>query len=199
MGNLFDPLTKYRIFLGSRSPRRKELLEKLGLPFEIWLKEMHDEVHDLDDQPFEVARYLACSKASPYLPEIAHDMILITADTVVIQDGTILGKPADAIEAFRTLSSLSGNHHEVITGVCITTANRQMCFDSRTEVWFDNLTDREIQHYVKTYSPYDKAGAYGIQEWIGYIGITRINGSYFNVMGLPVQRLYQELKGFTNF
>ena len=142
----------------------------------------------------EIPVHIACQKAAAYQKTQAENELIITADTIVYLDGKVLGKPHDEKEAYDMLRSLSGRTHQVITGVCLTTTRTQHCFASVTEVTFDKLTDEEIQFYVEHYRPMDKAGAYGIQEWIGYIGAKKLTGSYFNVMGLPVQRLYQELK-----
>ncbi|MDE7074496.1 MAG: Maf family nucleotide pyrophosphatase, partial [Odoribacter sp.] len=140
--------------------------------------------------------YLSRLKAQAFISELQADELLITADTVVCIGGEILGKPAGRKEAVKMLQRLSGNRHTVVTGVSLTTATSQRTFSVQTEVYFKELTEEEITYYVDTYQPFDKAGAYGIQEWIGYIGITRIDGSFYNVMGLPVQRLYEELQKF---
>lgn len=144
----------------------------------------------------QVAEYIAREKAAAYLASLADDELVITADTVVICDNRIMGKPHDAADAVRMLSALSGKTHHVVTGVCITTRGRQKSFSVSSSVTFAPLSDDEIKYYVDKYQPMDKAGAYGIQEWIGYIGVTRLEGSYFNVMGFPVQRVYAELKNF---
>jgi septum formation protein len=144
----------------------------------------------------EIAEYIAREKGDVYKNGIDEDILVITADTVVICDDEVLGKPIDAADASRMLRLLSGRTHHVVTGVCLTTSTRQRSFSVRTEVTFKQLSDEEISYYVENYKPFDKAGAYGIQEWIGYIGVTGINGSYFNVMGLPVQHIYEELKLF---
>ncbi len=190
---------KYRIFLGSRSPRRKELLEGLGLDFEVWIKEDLPEIYPACMKPREIAEYLAREKARPYLEELKEGDILITADTIVCLGDSILVKPESRIDAVNSLEKLSGREHTVITGVCISSPNECNCFHSDTLVKFAELTEEEIDYYIDNYSPFDKAGAYGIQEWIGYIGVERIEGSYFNVMGLPVQKLYRELKKITRY
>ena len=184
---------KYKLILASNSPRRKELLAGLGVPFEVRVLQDIDEQYP-DDLPVnEVARYIAKEKADAYRRIVAADELIITADTVVIVGDEILGKPMDEADAVRMLRLLSGRTHQVTTGVCLLTAEKERCFDVTTDVTFKTLTDEEIHYYVNRYRPFDKAGAYGIQEWIGYIGVTGLNGSYYNVMGLPVQRIYQEL------
>ena len=199
MKNYLDHLKSYRIFLGSRSPRRQALLSSAGIPFETWLKEELPEEYPDSLDPAGVALHLARMKADPFRRELTDRSILITADTVVVLDQQVIGKPAGREEAIRMLTALSGRSHEVITGVCLTSACRESLFTASTLVWFDQLHPSEIIEYVDFYKPFDKAGAYGIQEWIGYIGITRIEGSYFNVMGLPIQRLYKELRTFTGY
>ena len=184
---------KYKLILASNSPRRKELLAGLGVPFEVRVLQDIDE-HFPESLPVnEVARYIAKEKADAYRRIVASDELIITADTVVIVGDEILGKPIDEADAVRMLKLLSGRTHQVTTGVCLLTAEKERCFDVTTDVTFKALTDEEIHYYVNRYRPFDKAGAYGIQEWIGYIGVTGLNGSYYNVMGLPVQRIYQEL------
>ena len=187
----------YRWILGSQSPRRKELLATLGHPFEIRTIEGHSESYPETLPLEEVPRYLSQLKAEQLRPTLQDDELLITADTVVLLDGQLLGKPHDLDDARRMLRLLSGRPHEVVSGVSLTTAEWQRSFDSHTRVTFAPLTDSEIDHYVTHYRPLDKAGAYGIQEWIGYIGVSHIEGSFYNVMGLPVQRLYRELRDAT--
>ena len=184
----------YRIVLASNSPRRRELLGGLGIPFEVKVLPNISESYPDTLPADEIAEYIAREKGDVYKSRIDKDILVITADTVVICDDEVLGKPTDAADARRMLHLLSGRTHHVVTGVCLTTAFRQRSFSVRTEVTFKQLSDEEISYYVENYKPFDKAGAYGIQEWIGYIGVTGINGSYFNVMGLPVQRIYEELK-----
>ena len=184
---------KYKLILASNSPRRKELLAGLGVPFEVRVLQDIDEHYPENLPVNEVARYIAKEKADAYRRIVAADELIITADTVVIVDDEILGKPVDEADAVRMLKLLSGRTHQVMTGVCLLTAEKERCFDVTTDVTFKALTDEEIHYYVNRYRPFDKAGAYGIQEWIGYIGVTGLNGSYYNVMGLPVQRIYQEL------
>ena len=185
----------YKIVLASKSPRRRELLQGLNLPFEVIIHEV-DEIFP-DGLPIdEIPVYLAKLKAEPFYDELTNDTLVITADTIVCIDDVVLGKPNDYEHASAMLRQLSGKKHIVITGVCLTTRNKQVSFSASTDVYFKNLTDSEIDYYLKNYQPYDKAGSYGVQEWIGYIAIERIEGSYFNVMGLPVQRLYEELIKF---
>ena len=184
---------KYKLILASNSPRRKELLAGLGVPFEVRVLQDIDEHYPENLPVNEVARYIAKEKADAYRRIVASDELIITADTVVIVGDEILGKPIDEADAVRMLKLLSGRTHQVTTGVCLLTAEKERCFDVTTDVTFKALTDEEIHYYVDRYRPFDKAGAYGIQEWIGYIGVTGLNGSYYNVMGLPVQRIYQEL------
>ena len=184
---------KYKLILASNSPRRKELLAGLGVPFEVRVLQDIDEHYPENLPVNEVARYIAKEKADAYRRIVAADELIITADTVVIVGDEILGKPVDEADAVRMLKLLSGRTHQVTTGVCLLTAEKERCFDVTTDVTFKTLTDEEIHYYVNRYRPFDKAGAYGIQEWIGYIGVTGLSGSYYNVMGLPVQRIYQEL------
>jgi septum formation protein len=179
------------ILLASNSPRRKELLAGLGLTFEVRVKEVHEDFPE-HMQREEVAEYLASHKADAYAADL-QDEVLITADTIVCLGERILNKPADATEAFEMLRSLSGRAHEVITGVCLMTKETKTVFHDVTKVYFKELTDEEINYYIEHYKPFDKAGAYGIQEWIGMIGIEKIEGAYFNVVGLPVQKLYTHL------
>lgn len=179
------------ILLASNSPRRKELLAGLGLTFEVRVKEVQEDFPE-HMQREEVAEYLASHKAYAYAADL-QDEVLITADTIVCLGDRILNKPADAAEAFNMLRSLSGQAHEVITGVCLLTRETKIVFHDVTKVYFKELTDQEIHYYIEHYKPFDKAGAYGIQEWIGMIGIEKIEGSYFNVVGLPVQKLYTHL------
>ena len=193
---IFENLKGKEIILASQSPRRQELLNGLGLKFKVFVKQGIDEDFDAEIPLKEVAGYLAKKKAAAYNNEITDKVIVITADTIVCTDSQILNKPSDRADAIRMLSDLSGKKHEVITAVCIKSINKEICFSSESVVYFKELGQDEIEYYVDNFKPYDKAGAYGIQEWIGYIGITRIEGSYFNVMGFPVQRVYTELKKF---
>ena len=187
-------MDKYKYILASNSPRRKELLAGLGLDFEVRVIDGIDESYPETLPAAEVAQYIAEKKAAVNKPTLQKDELIITADTVVIVGDDILGKPHDAADAVRMLREISGRTHQVTTGVSLLTATSQRSFSVTTDVTFKQLTDSEIQHYVKCYRPFDKAGAYGIQEWIGYIGVTGLNGSYYNVMGLPVQRIYTELQ-----
>ena len=182
------------LILSSNSPRRKELLAGLDIPFEVRVIEDIDESYPDSLPTGEIAEYIAQKKAAAY--KVGNDEVLITADTIVVLDDQILGKPADAEEAKQMLRSLSGKTHHVITGVCLKSRDQQHHFSVISEVTFKTLAEDEISYYVENYKPFDKAGAYGIQEWIGYIGVTGLSGSYFNVMGLPVQRIYEELKKF---
>ena len=183
---------KYKIVLASNSPRRKELLSGLGLDYEVRTLQGLDESYPEGLSMEEIPMYISRKKAAAYT--LKPDELLITADTIVYLEGEVLGKPADEAEAKEMLHKLSGKTHQVVTGVTLTTKEFQHAFASVSQVTFAQLTEAEIDHYVTQYRPLDKAGAYGIQEWIGYIGVTRIEGSYFNVMGLPVQRLYSEMK-----
>ena len=201
---------KYKIFLASNSPRRRELLAGLDVNFEVKVLNGIDESYPDDLDAYQVAEFIAQKKAEAYRSLLneeessAEENLILTADTVVIAPaaneqndqegkGIILGKPKTADDAVRMLRMLSGKTHHVVTGVCLTTKEEQRHFSVTTEVSFKELTDWEINYYISHYKPFDKAGAYGIQEWIGYIGCTGLNGSYFNVMGLPVQRIYEEM------
>lgn len=190
---MLDNLQKYHIILGSKSPRRKQLLEGLGISFDVQIIET-DETFPEYFQAVEIPIYLAQKKANAFT--LKENDLLITADTIVWFNGEMYGKPADKADAKRMLKKLSGQSHQVITGVCVTTQNQQKTFHVETDVRFVNLTDEEIEYYIENYKPYDKAGSYGVQEWIGYIGVEEIEGSFFNVMGLPIQRLYRELKNW---
>lgn len=186
----------YHIILASNSPRRRELLSGLGLDYEVRTLPGIDESYPDTLQGEEIPVYISSKKASAYLDALKDNELLITADTIVWLDGRVLGKPADEDEARHMLRSLSGKTHQVITGVTLATTTFQKSFASVSQVTFASLTEEEINYYVTHYHPMDKAGSYGVQEWIGFIGVERIEGSYFNVMGLPVQRLYRELKRF---
>lgn len=186
----------YRITLASGSPRRKELLTGLGLPFRIEVGKDEKEAYSDNLPHWQIPEFLARHKSESFHRPLEDGEVLITADTLVFKDGEILGKPKDRQDAFRILSLLSDATHTVKTGVCIRSAQRTVSFTDTTEVTFRKLSEDEIYHYIDNFKPYDKAGAYGIQEWIGYIGITGIKGSYFNVIGLPVQMLYDELIKF---
>lgn len=191
---MLDNLKKYKVVLASNSPRRKELLGGLGIGYEVKTMPDIDESYPDGLSMEEVPVYIARSKADAYRPLMQPDELIITADTIVWLDGVVMGKPKDEEEARDMLRRLSGQTHQVVTGVCLTTIDRQQSFATVTDVTFDRLTEEEITHYVSRYQPMDKAGAYGIQEWIGYVGVRSIKGSYFNVVGLPIRRLYQELK-----
>jgi septum formation protein len=193
---ILENLKNKQIILASKSPRRQELMHGIGLNFTVHVKEDIDEDFDLKMPSAQVATFLALKKANSYLNEIKENVILITADTIVCTEDEILNKPSDRQDAIRMLQHLSGKQHKVITGVCIKSTDREITFSSESIVYFKVLELPEIEYYVDQYNPYDKAGAYGIQEWIGYIGITRIEGSYFNVMGFPIQRVFEELKKF---
>lgn len=181
------------VILASNSPRRKELLAGLDLDFEVKVLPNIDESYPENLPAMEVSEYISQKKAEAYKGLIRENDVVITADTVIICENEIMGKPHDAEDAQRMLRKLSNKSHQVTTGVCITTLKEQVHFSVTTHVSFKELTDDEINYYIATYKPFDKAGAYGIQEWIGYIGCTGLDGSYYNVMGLPVQRIYREL------
>ncbi len=187
---------KYHIILASNSPRRRKLLSGLDLDFEVKvlpdIEENYPETLPIQDIPV----YIATEKAAAYKDLMSDHDLIITADTVVVLGDEVLGKPESLDDAKRMLRELSGHTHQVITGVSLMTRTRQRSFSITTDVTFKKLTEAEIDYYVENYQPLDKAGAYGIQEWIGYIGVTSLNGSYFNVMGLPVQRIYNELNDF---
>lgn len=187
---------KYHIILASNSPRRKELLSGLDLEYEIRTMPDIDESYPAELQGGDIPLYISKEKADAYKSMLQTNDLIITADTIVWLDGEVLGKPHNREDAIAMLHKLSGHTHEVFTGVTLTTAQKQRSFYAETKVTFAQLSDEEIAHYVDKFQPFDKAGSYGVQEWIGYIGVERIEGSYFNVMGLPVQRLYKELKIF---
>jgi len=193
---MVEKLKEYKVILASGSPRRQSLLTEMGVKFEVVL---HNDIPE--DFPetipiVKVAEFLAEKKAGFYQSEIKDNSLVITADTVVILDNEILGKPIDANDACKMLRKLSGKSHSVITGVCIQSQVKKIIFSEETKVKFKQLTDSEIHHYVENYKPYDKAGSYGIQEWIGLVGIQGIEGCYFNVMGLPVSRIYDVLLSY---
>ncbi|MDY4668048.1 MAG: Maf-like protein [Prevotella sp.] len=190
----FLPNPYKKIILASKSPRRRELLAGLDLDFEVKVIPGIAENYP-DCLPSErIPQYIAAEKAEAYKGSIAPDEVVITADTVVILNDEIMGKPKDDAQAREMLHKLSGKTHQVTTGVCLTTVSSQKQFHVTSHVTFKLLSDEEIDYYVSHYHPLDKAGAYGIQEWIGYVGVTRLEGSFFNVMGLPVQRIWEELK-----
>lgn len=186
-------LQKYRIVLGSASPRRNELLSGLGITFEVKAIDI-EETFPQHLRGIRIPMYLAEKKADGFANQMDDNTLLITADTIVLLEDQVLGKPANRDEARKMLKKLSGQNHLVITGVCISSLHRRKTFHSVSEVRFALLKEEEIEHYIEHYEPYDKAGSYGIQEWIGYVGVEQINGSFYNVMGLPIQRLYSELK-----
>ena len=183
----------YKIILASNSPRRKELLAGLGLPFEVRVLNGIDESFPSSLPVSDVALYIAGKKADAYRVNMSSDELIITADTIVIVGDEILGKPHDEADAVRMLREISGRTHQVTTGVCLVAEGWERRFSVTTDVTFKTLSDEEIHYYIDHYHPYDKAGAYCIQEWIGYIGVSVLNGSYYNVMGLPVQRIYEAL------
>lgn len=185
-------MMKYNIILASNSPRRQQLLAAVGLHFTVKTK-LVDESYPIDLPAADVAEYLARKKGKEYQPDLLKEELLITADTVVVIGDVILNKPKNFGEAQHMLALLSGKSHQVITGVCLTTQDNQASFKDVTQVYFKELKDKEIEYYIRHYQPYDKAGGYAIQEWIGMIGIKRIEGSYFNVVGLPVEKLYEYL------
>ena len=191
---MLENLKKYDIVLGSNSPRRRELLNDMGLTFRVEAIKGIDESYPASLPVEEIPVYLARIKAEGH--PLGENELLITADTVVVLDETVLGKPDGEADAHRMLRALSGRAHRVISGVCVTTCERSASFADTSIVHFAELTDEEIDYYIKHYRPLDKAGAYGIQEWIGTIGISGINGDFYNVMGLPTRKLYQLLKSF---
>ena len=193
---MLDNLNKYNIILASNSPRRKELLQRLGLNFKVRSLLGVDEHYPADLRGEDIARYIARQKAEAYRTSMGTDELLITADTIVCLEGHVMGKPADAAKAKEMLRLHSGQTHQVITGVSVLTKERFENFAVTSHVTFAQLTEEEIEYYVTNYLPFDKAGSYGIQEWIGLIAVEELRGSYFNVMGLPIQRLYTILKTF---
>ena len=196
MKSILPNLSQYKIGLGSNSPRRREWLAGLDIDFGVQTIPGIDESFPETLRPDEVPVYIAKKKAEAYIPSMPADELLITADTIVWTFGEILGKPKDREDAIAMLRKLSGRVHEVITGVCITTKEKTVSFSASSAVCFAGLDEEEIIYYVDKYRPFDKAGSYGIQEWIGYVAVEAINGSFYNVMGLPVRLLYQELKKF---
>ena len=190
---MMDHLKDKNLILASKSPRRLELFQGLGLEFTVASREV-DESFPKEIDPDKVALFLARKKALAYETSMGENDLIITSDTVVLINGKILNKPATKAEAFEMLSELSGKSHRVITGVCMMDKHKKTSFDDLTQVFFKKMDEEEIVHYIDTCQPYDKAGAYGIQEWIGYIGAFKIIGSFYNVMGLPVHRIYEELR-----
>jgi len=192
---LNQQLQQYNIILGSASPRRKDLLSDIGIKFTIKTTNKEEDFpEELKEQ--EIAEFLAKQKSYFLSKYLKNNDLLITADTIVSFKGELLNKPKNKEEAFNTLSKLSGNTHKVITGVCIKNLGKEIIFSETTMVTFNNLTDKEINYYINNHNPFDKAGAYGIQDWIGKIGIQKIEGSYSNVVGLPTSELYEQLKSF---
>lgn len=190
---MLDNLKKYKVILASNSPRRKELLAGLGVDYEVRTLPDVDESYPDTLQGADIPLYIAKEKADAYRNMLQPGELMITADTIVWLDGRVLGKPKDWEDALCMLRDMSGRTHEVFTGVCITTTEWQRSFAAQTEVRFAELSEEEMTYYVDKFQPMDKAGAYGVQEWIGFIGVENISGSYYNIMGLPVQRLYKEL------
>lgn len=192
---ILEHLDKYKVVLASKSPRRQELLKGMGVEFTSITKETPESYPDM---PFEkVPEYLSYQKSLAFTDdELPEHYLLITADTVVIAGGEILGKPRDRDDALRMMHLLSGNSHHVVTGVTVRSKTKTKTFSVKSKVTFSRLDPEEMAYYIDNYKPYDKAGAYGIQEWIGYVGISGLNGSFYNVMGLPTRRLYQILKTF---
>ncbi len=195
---LHEKLRNRRLLLASQSPRRRELVSGCGLPYELAPKYECEERYPADLPAEEVPLYLARLKSHAYPAPLAPGDILLTADTVVVLGGRVLGKPHGRDEALQMLRDLAGRRHTVVTGVTLRTAEREHSFEARTDVWFRELREEEIAYYVDTFRPFDKAGSYGIQEWIGYAAIERIEGSFYNVMGLPIQKVYTELDQFTD-
>ena len=193
---MLENLNKYEIVLASNSPRRKELLQRMGVNFKVRTLFGIDESYPDSLRGEDIVCYISRNKAKAYQSSMAPNELLITADTIVYVDGEVMGKAKNAEQAKEMLHKLSGKTHQVITGVTIVTAKRTENFGVTSQVKFTNITDEEINFYVDNYLPFDKAGAYGIQEWIGIVAVEEIKGSYFNVVGLPVQRLYQKLKTF---
>jgi septum formation protein len=193
--DLLGNINKYKILLASASLRRQELLSQLGIKFTVVKLSSDEEIIPENVYRENIAEHIAVAKSEKFR-ELEDNELLITADTIVWVDDKVLGKPAGYSDAFQMLKLLSGKEHYVFTGVCLKTNNRTKAFSSETLVKFGELSDEEIRHYIETCKPFDKAGAYGIQEWIGKVAVERIEGSFYNVMGLPVQRLYKELKRF---
>ena len=192
---IIDKLNDFKIILASRSPRRQQLLFELGLKFDVVIKE-YKEIYPEGLSGEEIARYVAHEKAACFKNDLSDNEIVITADTIVWCNNKVLGKPLNHKDAERILNEISGNTHEVITGVSLLSRSKELTFSDSTKVTFEPMTSKEISYYIDKYKPYDKAGAYGIQEWIGIIACSHIDGSYFNVVGLPVQKLYKELIRF---
>ncbi|MFV0555205.1 MAG: Maf-like protein [Mangrovibacterium sp.] len=192
---MLENLSNYRVVLASASPRRQELLKELGLSFTVRPASV-DEVYPENLGMTAIPEFLSELKAEALAETMADDELIISADTIVWKEGDVLGKPANRGEACAMIRSLAGSQHEVITGVTLLSKAKKRSFHAVTEVWFEELTDEEINYYVDKYQPMDKAGAYGIQEWIGFVAVSKIEGSFYNVMGLPVHKLYHALKEF---
>lgn len=192
---IIDKLNNYKIILASRSPRRQHLLQELGLKFEVVIKDYPETYPEgLDGK--SIAEYISQQKVQSFIGDLSENEIVITADTIVWCNNKVLGKPVDFNDAINILTEISGNTHEVITAVSLGSISKQTTFSVTTKVTFDTISEDEIRYYINNFKPYDKAGAYGIQEWIGLIACSRIDGSYFNVVGLPVHQLFKELIGF---
>ncbi|MCG8206601.1 Maf-like protein [Tenacibaculum finnmarkense] len=189
---LASKLSKYTVILASKSPRRQQLIKDLNIPFIIKTKEV-EEIYPEHLKSTEIADFLAALKAEPFKDELTQTDLLITSDTIVWHNNKALGKPKDYNDAFKMLKNLSDNTHQVITSICISNKNFKKIFNDSTTVTFKKLSDDEVHYYIENFQPFDKAGAYGIQEWIGKVAITKIEGSYFNVMGFPIHKLYKEL------
>ena len=192
---MLNNLGDYQLILASQSPRRHQMLKELGLDFKIQTKDV-EEVYPDYLKGEEIPIYLAKLKAEAFVLDMNEKELVITADTIVCVDDMVLGKPKDRDDAVKMLKTLSGRSHQVISGVCLKSKDKEVAFSTTTHVHFKELSIEEINYYIDNYKPFDKAGAYGIQEWIGFVGIDGIEGSYFNVVGLPIQRLYQELSKF---
>lgn len=190
-----ESLNGVNLYLASQSPRRRQILEWAGIPFQLLPIDV-EEHYPEGMLPYEVPRYLARQKANAALKFLPPDSVALTADSVVILEGKLFGKPADRKDAYRMLAHLSGKVHQVTTGVCLISHRKHLLFDSTTDVFFRPLTHEEIEHYLDTYMPYDKAGSYGIQDWMGLNKISRIEGSFYNVMGLPIDLVYEALLRF---
>ena len=196
---MFIPnINNYKIVLASQSPRRHHLLKEIGIEYTVVVKQFGDELYPPNLIRENIAVYLAKHKSSFFDNDIKDNEIIITADTIVWLNNEVLNKPVDFNDAVSILQKISGNCHQVYTGVCLKSNTKMVTFFSCTDVYFRKLTLEEIHYYIEKYKPYDKAGAYGVQEWIGYVGVEKINGSFFNVMGLPIQKLYTELNKFIN-
>ncbi len=192
---MLNNLEDYQLILASQSPRRHQMLKELGLDFKIQTKDV-EEVYPDHLKGEEIPVYLAKLKAEAFVLDMNEKELVITADTIVCVDDMVLGKPKDRDDAVNMLKTLSGRSHQVISGVCLKSKEKEATFSTTTHVHFKELSMEEINYYIDNYKPFDKVGAYGIQEWIGFVGIDGIEGSYFNVVGLPIQRLYQELSTF---